>query len=82
MEEIAAELSPSNLHKILTKPFSASIENICIFKLLHEALNAVSLRNFKLKPRGMWLIFLVMCELQSMDLTFKSLTVCKINDLP
>lgn len=71
MEEIVAELSYSNLPKTLIKPFSASIENISIFKLPHDALNAVSLKNFKIKPRGMWLIFLVMCELQSMDLIFR-----------
>lgn len=82
LEESVAEPSYNNLHKIITKPFSASIENINIFKLPHEPLNAVSLRNFKMKPRGMWLIFLVMYELQSMDLIFKTPTVCKINNLP
>lgn len=72
----------TNLHKIITKPFSASIENISIFKLLHEALNAVSLRNFKMKPRGMRLIFLIMYDLQSMVLIFKNPTVRKFNNLP
>lgn len=76
---IKAELSYSNLHKIISKPFSASIENISIFKLSHEALNLVSLRNSKTKPRG---IFFVMYELQSTDLIFKDPTVCKINNLP
>lgn len=44
LEESVAELPFSNLHKIITKPFSVCIENISIFKLPHEALNAVSLR--------------------------------------
>lgn len=70
IKEYVEELSYGNLHNIITKPFSASIENISNSKLLHEALNAVSLRNLKIKSRGMWLIFLVMYELESMDLIF------------
>jgi len=63
----------------IIKPFFGSIENISIFKLSHEALKGVSPGNFETKIKGMWLLFLIMYDLQSMRILKKN-TVCIINN--